>query len=85
MDNYSLSPQERKTFLSFVCTDGCQDLDDHEHFARGDAFRWCWPRFTLLRPADPSLRVGLNRYPHNVIGAYVIAFGRGIGVRWKRA
>ena len=50
---------------------------------RGGGFRWCWPHLDVFHPADRSWRVGLNRYPHNVIGAFVIAFGRGWGIRWK--
>lgn len=83
MDNYTFTPQERKTWLSFLCTAGCQDLDDHEHFTSGNAFRLCLPRFNVTRPADTSPRFLLNRYPHNVIGAAVVLFGRCWGVRWR--
>ena len=48
-------------------------------------FRWCLPRFNVTRPADTRPRVVLNRYPHNIIGVAVVAFGRGWGVRWKRS
>lgn len=58
----------------------------HERFWRGGGdFRWCWPRFDITNPADKRRRFLLNRYPHNVIGAMVVAFGRGWGVRWKKS
>jgi hypothetical protein len=56
----------------------------HERFWRdGGSFRWRWLKFDRINPADKRTRAGLNRYPHNVIGAYVVVFGRGFGIRWK--
>jgi hypothetical protein len=46
-------------------------------------FRWCIPHFDIVRPADTRPRVLLNRYPDYIIGAMVVAFGRGYGIRWK--
>jgi hypothetical protein len=42
------------------------------------------PKVTVYRPADTRPRLGLNRYPHVVIGAYVVAFRRCWGLRWRR-
>lgn len=61
------------------------EVADEGFWRNGGNFRWCLPRFDLLHPADQRRRAGLNRYPHNVIGAYVVVFGRGWGVRWKRS
>lgn len=56
----------------------------HEEFWRsGGGFRWIWPRFHVYKPADTRPRWLLNRYPHNVIGAAVVVFGRCWGVQWK--
>jgi hypothetical protein len=56
-----------------------------EGFWRGGAgFRWCWPRLNTYRSADTRTRLLLNRYPHNVIGAAVVVFGRCWGIRWKK-
>lgn len=60
-----------------------REVRDEAFWRGGAGFRWCWPRFDLFHPADKQRRVGLNRYPHNVIGAYAVLFGRGWGVRWK--
>ena len=49
----------------------------------GADFRWCWPKFDVYKPADTRIRSMFNRYPHNVIGAAVVVFGRCWGVRWK--
>ena len=65
------------------CTDSCDDPAMHAFYAGGGGFRWWWPRFNMPRPADRRTRAGLNRYPHNVIGAYVVVFGRTLHVRWK--
>lgn len=56
----------------------------HDFYVNGGGFVWRWPTFDRgLNPADKRTRIGLNRYPHNVIGAYVVVFRRGFGVRWK--
>lgn len=56
-----------------------------EQFWRdGGNFKWCWPRFNVCVPADKHRRGLLNRYPHNVIGAVVVMFGKCWGVQWKR-
>jgi hypothetical protein len=40
-------------------------------------------RLDHLRPAERSLRVGLNRYPNEPpIGVYAVWRGHGIGFRW---
>lgn len=65
------------------CTDSCADAKLHAFYANGGGFRWRWPTFDRLNPADRRTRAGLNRYPHNVIGAYVVVFGHGLGLRWK--
>jgi hypothetical protein len=59
------------------------EVRDEQFWRDGGGFRWCWPHFDIVHPADTRPRVGLNRYPHNVIGAMVVVFGRGWGVRWK--
>lgn len=67
-----------------ICNDRCQDKAMHAFYWSGGDFRWRWPKFDRLAPlADKRTRAGLNRYPHNVIGAYVVVFGRGFGLRWK--
>ena len=55
-----------------------QEVRDEQFWRDGGGFRWCWPKFDIVNPADKQ-----RRDPHNVIGAAVIAFGRGWGVRWK--
>jgi hypothetical protein len=65
------------------CDDRCQDPEMHDFYKAGGGFRWCWPKFDRTHPADRRRRAALNRYPHNVIGAHVVLFGRGWGVRWK--
>jgi len=75
---------QRVEVPDFGCGDRCADRAMHEFYMAGAGFRWCRPRFDHLRPAFQGVRVGLNRYPHNVIGAYVSVLGHGLGVRWKR-
>lgn len=60
-----------------------REVQDEQFWRDGGGFHWCWPKFDKAIPADKHPRAGLNRYPHNVIGAYVILFGHGWGVRWK--
>lgn len=57
---------------------------DHAFWTTGKSFRWCRPRFNVYRPADSRPRLLLNRYPHNVIGAAAVIFGRCWVVNWKR-
>jgi hypothetical protein len=59
------------------------ELRDEQFWRDGGGFRWCRPHFDVVRPADTRRRAMLNRYPHNVIGAMVVVFGRGWGIRWK--
>jgi hypothetical protein len=65
----------------------CPECDHHagmhEHFTSGGSFVWRRPVFNVYKPADTHPRVGLNRYPHNVIGAAVVMFGRCWVVNWK--
>lgn len=49
----------------------------------GGSFVWRVPRFYTMDPADKRPRFMLNRYPHNVIGAGFVLFGRGWCVQWK--
>lgn len=60
-----------------------REVQDEQFWRDGGNFRWCWPKFDIVQPADTKPRALLNRYPHNVIGAMVVVFGRGWGVRWK--
>jgi hypothetical protein len=60
-----------------------REVRDEQFWRDGGGFRWCWLKFDVMRPADTRPRVLLNRYPYNVIGAMVVVFGRGWGVRWK--
>jgi hypothetical protein len=60
-----------------------RELRDEQFWRDGGNFHWCWPHFDRINPADKRRRVLLNRYPHNVIGAAVVVFGRGFGIRWK--
>lgn len=62
-----------------------RELRDEQFWRDGADFRRCWPKFNVTTPADKRVRSGLNRYPHNVIGAYVVVFGRSWGVRWKES
>lgn len=61
--------------------------DEEAWWKRGAGFKWCWPRFNVYIPASECKRhsMGFNRYPHNIIGLYVVIFGRCWGVRWKRS
>jgi hypothetical protein len=59
------------------------EVRDEQFWRGGGGFRWCWPHIDVVRPADTRPRAMLNRYPHNVIGAMVVVFGRGWGIRWK--
>lgn len=63
--------------------DFSDDASVDEWYRRGGNFRWMRPRFNVYRPADTRRRVLLNRYPHNVIGAAVVMFGRCWGIQWK--
>ena len=65
------------------CTDQCYGPDEHSFYIGGGGFRWQRPRLTVYVPADRSRRAGLNRYPHNVIGAAVVLFGRCWSLTWK--
>lgn len=65
------------------CTDRCQDVAQHDFYVNGGGFVWRRPQVTIYRPADKSPRATWNRYPHNVIGAAVVLFGRCWGVTWK--
>lgn len=60
-----------------------REVQDEAFWRAGGGFKWCVPKFDRFNPADKTRRAGLNRYPHNVIGAYVVLFGRGWGIRWK--
>ena len=60
-----------------------REVEEEAWWRSGANFHWCWPKFDITNPADRRIRSGFNRYPHNIIGAYVIVFGRGWGVRWK--
>lgn len=66
-----------------ICGDRCSDLDQHVLYAAGGGFVWRWPRVTVYTPADTRPRALLNRYPHNVIGAAVVMFGRCWSLTWK--
>lgn len=57
--------------------------EEDEFWREGAGFRWHWPRLTVYKPADTKFRVGLNRYPHNVIGAGMVAFGRCWSITWR--
>jgi hypothetical protein len=61
------------------------EVRSEDFWRSGGGFRWCLPRFNVYKPADTRPRTLLNRYPHNVIGAAVVIFGRCWGVRWKRS
>lgn len=56
-----------------------------DEYFRSKPFEWCWPRVTVYVPGDTRPRGLLNRYPHNVIGAAVVLFGRCWGVQWKQS
>lgn len=60
-----------------------REVVSDEWWRIGGGFRWCWPRFNVYVPADRRRRAGWNRYPHNIIGAAVVLFGRCWGVQWK--
>lgn len=60
-----------------------QEVRDEHFWRKGGGFHWMWPLFFRTDPADKRFRVGLNRYPHNIIGAYAIGFRRGMTVNWK--
>lgn len=60
------------------------ELRDEQFWRDGAGFRWMFPpRFNVYVPADKRPRALLNRYPHNVIGAAVVLFGRCWGVQWR--
>lgn len=60
-----------------------REVRDEGFWRHGGGFHWCWPKLDRFNPADTQTRVMWNRYPHNIIGAAVVVFGRGFGVRWK--
>jgi hypothetical protein len=61
-----------------------QEVRSEQFWRDGGGFRWLFPpRFNVYKPADTRPRAGLNRYPHNVIGAAVVVFRRCWGVQWK--
>lgn len=60
-----------------------REVRDEDFWRRGGNFRWCWPKFDRFNPADKRTRWLLNRYPHNIIGAALVVFGHGFGIRWK--
>lgn len=68
---------------STICTDRCSDQSQHDFYLNGGGFVWRRPKMTVYRPADTRPRAVLNRYPHNIIGAAVILFGRSWSVTWK--
>lgn len=59
------------------------EIGSDQWWRESAGFHWCWPRFNVYKPADTKPRALLNRYPHNVIGAAVVVFGRCWGVQWK--
>lgn len=59
------------------------EVDDEQFWRSGGGFRWCWPKFDIVHPADPHYGFMLNRYPHNIIGLVLHLGHRGVGVRWK--
>lgn len=62
-----------------------REVHEEQFWRDGGGFHWCLPRFNIFHPADTRRRAGLNRYPHNVIGAYVVLFHRGWGIRWRKS
>lgn len=62
-----------------------REVVEDEWWRSGANFHWMFPRFNVYVPADKKPRALLNRYPHNVIGAAVVLFGRCWGVRWKKS
>lgn len=42
------------------------------------------PKITVYRPADTHPRIGFNRYPGVVIGAYAVFCRRCWGLQWRR-
>lgn len=65
------------------CDDRCDDPGEHAFYVSGGGFVWRWPKVTIYKPADSRPRAMWNRYPHNIIGAAVVLFGRCWGVTWK--
>lgn len=59
------------------------EVRDETFWHSDGGFCWCWPRFHVYTPADTRLRCAFNRYPHNIIGAAIVVFGRCWGVQWK--
>lgn len=67
----------------FVCDECDHDRQLHAHYIAGGGFVWERPRLNVYKPSNTRPRALLNRYPHNVIGAAVVLFGRCWGVTWK--
>lgn len=83
-DLYARSPESKKRVEEEVARLRAE-IGSDEWWKAGANFRWCLPRFNLYTPADKTPRVLLNRYPHNVIGAAVVIFGRCWCLNWKRS
>jgi hypothetical protein len=60
-----------------------RELREEQFWRDGANFHWRWPKITVYVPADKRPRTLLNRYPHNVIGAAVVLFGRCWSLQWK--
>lgn len=60
-----------------------REVQEEDFWRKGGGFRWMWPVFFRVTSTAKSLRVGLNRYPHNIIGAWASFRGRGVTVNWK--
>lgn len=57
----------------------------YDSFYRNQRKMWIFPKFNHYRVSDSKLfTLGLNRYPHHVIGAFVVVGHHSFGVRWAR-
>jgi hypothetical protein len=69
--------------IVMACDDRCDDPEMHDFYANGGGFVWKRPEVHRSACIEQALTVGLNRYPHNVIGVYATFRGRCLTLNWK--
>lgn len=60
----------------------------HDFYIKGGNFKFTFPPrvnfgYQVARNS-PQFGIGFNRYPHNIIGAYVSVFGYCFVLNWKK-
>lgn len=77
------TPSNTELRLIVMGCDQCEDPEMHDFYASGGRFVWRRPKLHRSDCVEQATTIGLNRYPHNVIGIYVTRRGRCLTLNWK--